>query len=329
MALGANRLLKLYRDMLLIREVEDAVMESAKRGLVPGFVHVGTGQEACQAGMMDCLTTKDYKLFDHRCHGAACLTGTDPNKVMAEIFGRVDGINQGLGGAGHISDWRNGNVGHNGIVGSTVVTALGTAYYAKRKNNSAVTLVFVGDGMMGEGTMHESMTMAATWKLPIIYGLVNNQYAIATHYQAVHPWKEMHTWAEGYGVPHCRVDGNDIEAVVEAMEQAVERARRGEGPSFIEFLTYRWQPHFSGDPAADRPKDEEAYWKGRDPLVLAKKILVEREHIAEEKLTEIETSVNEQVKEMVEFGEKSPFPKPEDAFKYVYADREIEVMPNE
>ena len=243
MALSNERLLKLYRDMVMIRRFEEVIETYAANGTVPGFVHLSIGQEACQAGVVDCLKKTDYKFPDHRGHGAICLCGTDPKLVMAEIFGKATGINHGRGGSMHVNDLDCGNMGFNGIQGSTMVTCLGTAFNAVYNHSDAVTAVFMGDGTLGEGTCHESMNMSATWKLPIIYCLVNNQYAISTKYTEAHPQKRLKTWGEGYEVPSFYVDGNDIEAVVAALNEPTEPGKpkailahtvKGKGVSYME-----------------------------------------------------------------------------------------------
>lgn len=323
MALSNERLLKLYRDMVMIRRFEEVIEVYAANGTVPGFVHLSIGQEACQAGVIDCLKKTDYKFPDHRGHGAICLCGTDPKLVMAEIFGKATGINHGRGGSMHVNDLDCGNMGFNGIQGSTVVTCLGTAFNAVYKHTDAVTAVFMGDGTLGEGTCHESMNMAATWKLPIIYCLVNNQYAISTKYTDAHPQKRLKTWGEGYEVPSFYVDGNDVEAVVEAVEAAVERARKGEGPTLLEFDTYRWQGHFAGDPAAYRPEEEVQAWKDRDPVKLCRNTMLER-GISEDELKKIEDEEEAHVQDMLKFSLESPYPGIETATTYTYADREVE-----
>ncbi len=324
MALSKERLLKLYRDMVMIRRFEEIIEIYAANGTVPGFVHLSIGQEACQAGVVDALRKTDYKFPDHRGHGAIALCGTDPKLVMAEIFGKATGINQGRGGSMHVNDVDCRNMGFNGIQGSTVVTALGTAFAATYENTDDVSVVFMGDGTLGEGTCHESMNMAATWKLPLIYSLINNQYAISTRYDESHPQKELKTWGEGYEVPSFRIDGNDIEAVVEATEAAAERARKGEGPTLLEFMTYRWQGHFAGDPAAYRPDEEVKYWKDRDPLKLTRDILKNREKVKEADLKKIEEEEEEHVQAMLKFSLESPIPTLDLATTHTYADREVQ-----
>lgn len=318
MQLSNERLLKLYRDMYLVRVFEDVAGEYAANGTIPGFVHLSTGQEACAAGICDCLRKDDYKFPDHRGHGEALLVGSDPKLVMAEIFGKRTGINGGRGGSMHISDWNVHNHGFNGIQGSTMVTALGTAFATKYRKKDDVTVIFFGDGTLGEGSCHESMNMAATWHLPIVYCLFNNGYAISTRCEDAHPQKELIEWAQGYEVPAVRIDGNDVEAVVEATEKAVEACRKGEGPYFIELVTYRWQGHFAGDPAAYRPDDEVAYWKDRDPVKKTRKDLIDR-GVSVEEVEALEAEVKAQIDDMLKFSLESPIPEPEDALTNVYA----------
>lgn len=325
MALEKERLISLYRDMVMIRRFEEIIEVYAANGTIPGFVHLSIGQEACQAGVVKALRKTDYKFPDHRGHGAIALCGTDPKLVMAEIFAKATGINGGRGGSMHINDIECRNMGFNGIQGSTMVTCLGTAFASVYNKTDDVTAVFLGDGTLGEGTCHESLNMAATWKLPIIYCLVNNHYAISTHYTDSHPQKELKTWGEGYEVPSYRIAGNDIEAVIEAVEIAANRARNGEGPTLLEFMTYRWQGHFAGDPAAYRPDEEVQEWKDKDPLKLTRNILIERENISDEFLKNIEEEVEVEVQEMLRFSLESPSPSIKDAVTHTYVDREVEI----
>jgi TPP-dependent pyruvate/acetoin dehydrogenase alpha subunit len=328
MALEKERLKNLYYDMVSIRRFEEEVEQYSKNGTIPGFIHLSIGQEAAQAGIVRALRASDYKFPDHRGHGAICLCGTEKKLVMAEIFGRAAGINGGRGGSMHINDLEYRNMGFNGIQGSTMVTCLGTAFASVYNKTDDVTAIFLGDGTLGEGTCHESMNMAATWKLPIIYCLLNNQYAISTHYKDAHPQKQLATWADGYEVPNEVVDGNDIEAVVEAAERAASRARKGEGPTLIEFLTYRWQGHFAGDPAAYRPEGELEEWKAKCPLARARKKLVEVHGYPEEELKALERQADEEIAEAVEFALNSPWPDPKNAVEHVYADYKVEDWKN-
>ncbi|SRR6056297_6455 len=324
MALSKKRLLGLYYDMVSIRRFEEEVEKYSRNGTIPGFIHLSIGQEAAQAGVIGALKKTDYKFPDHRGHGAIALSGTEKKLVMAEIFGKSTGINGGRGGSMHINDLECRNMGFNGIQGSTVVTALGTAFASVYNKTDDVTALFIGDGTLGEGTCHESLNLAATWKLPIIYCLINNQYAISTHYKESHPQEQLATWADGYEVPRQVVDGNDIEAVVEATEKAAKRGRQGKGPTFIECMTYRWQGHFAGDPAAYRPDDEVKYWKDRCPLKIARDRLMKNHGVSTTELSTLEEKADKEIAEAVAFSLESPKPDPKDALRHVWANRDAE-----
>jgi pyruvate dehydrogenase E1 component alpha subunit len=324
MSLDTKLLKNLYFDMYAIRRFEEEVEVYSKNGTIPGFIHLSIGQEASQAGPVRALRATDYKFPDHRGHGAICLCGTDRKLVMAEIFGKANGVNGGRGGSMHVNDLSVRNMGFNGIQGSTVVSALGTAFAAKYNKTDDVTIVFLGDGTLGEGTCHESMNMAATWKLPIIYCLINNQYAISTHYTESHPQKQLATWGDGYGVPNETVDGNDVEAVYEAVQRAAELARAGGGPTLLELMTYRWQGHFSGDPAAYRSDEEVASWKARCPILRCRKTLLEDHGVKAEDLAALEKAADQEIAECLRYSLDGPWPDLESATTHVYADLEVE-----
>jgi pyruvate dehydrogenase E1 component alpha subunit len=326
MALSKDALLKLYEDMVLIRRFEEEVEKYSKNGTIPGFIHLGIGQEAAQAGIVASLRETDYKFPDHRGHGVILLSShlEDRKRVMAEIFAKKTGLNSGRGGSMHVSDLKVRNMGFNGIEGSTVVTCLGTAFASVYNHTDDVTAVFMGDGTLGEGTCHESLNMSATWKLPVIYCLLNNQYAISTRYTDTHPQPQLAEWAKGYCVPSETVDGNDVETVVEAMGRAVARARSGAGPTLIEFMTYRWQGHFSGDPAAYRPAEEVALWKEKDPIQLAREKLLAAHGLSQAELDAIQARVDEVIAAYVQFSLESPYPDPAYATAHVYTDIEVE-----
>lgn len=325
MTLSKDRFLKVYEDMVLIRRFEEEVEKYSKNGTVPGFVHLSIGQEASQAGIIEALRETDYKFPDHRSHGAIVLSSRpeDRKRIMAEIFGKKTGINGGRGGSMHVNDLKVRNMGFNAIEGSTVVTCLGTAFASVYNSTDDVTAVFMGDGTLGEGACHESMNMSATWKLPILYCLVNNHYAISTHYTESHPQKQLATWANGYDVPNETIDGNDIEVVIETIEKAAAYARAGNGPTLIELMTYRWQGHFSGDPAAYRPDGELERWKEKDPILVAKAKLLER-GTSEAELNAIHAKADALIADYLKFSLESPNPAPEDGIKHVYMDIEVE-----
>jgi len=326
MTLSKERMLKVYQDMVLIRRFEEVIEKYSKNGTIPGFIHLSIGQEAAQAGVIDVLRETDYKFPDHRGHGAIVLSSQpdDRKKIMAEIFGKKTGINGGRGGSMHINDLKVRNMGFNGIQGSTVVTGLGTAFASVYNKTDDVTVVFMGDGTLGEGTCHESMNMAATWKLPLIYVLINNQYAISTPYYESHPQKYLSEWAKGYNVPSETIDGNDIAVVIQSTQKAVEHARSGHGPTLLEMMTYRWQGHFSGDPAAYRPDGELEKWKERCPIKLAKERLINDFNISETDISAIHQKAEDDVQNYLEFSLESPWPTTQDATSWVYTDIVVE-----
>ncbi len=326
MTLSKDQLLQRYEDMVLIRRFEEEVEKYSKKGTIPGFIHLGIGQEATQAGIAASLKETDYKFPDHRGHGIILLSShpEDRKRVMAEIFGKRTGLNGGRGGSMHVNDLKVRDMGNNAIQGSTVVTALGTAFASVYNHTDDVTAISMGDGTLGEGTCHESMNMAATWKLPILYCLINNHYAISTRYTETHPQSQLAEWAQGYCVPGEVVDGNDIEAVIEATGRAVQRAREGGGPTLLEYMTYRWQGHFSGDPAAYRPAGELESWKEKDPIKRAREKLMDAHGVAESEIQAVHDRVDAEVESYVQFSLESPDPDPAYATAHVYADIEVE-----
>lgn len=323
MELTVEELKELYYQMFLIRFFEEKVEEHSFKGDIPGFIHLSIGQEACQAGVMKALKTTDYKFPDHRSHGICLLAGSDRKRVMAEIFARRDGLCGGKGGSMHIADISVRNMGNNAIEGSITVTALGTAFASWYRGEEDVTAVFIGDGTCGRGELHESMNLAATWKLPLIYVLVNNEYAISTRVEVAHSYPEhLSDRAKGYCIPSKVVDGNRVEEVYEAMREAVLRGREGKGPSMVELLTYRWQGHFAGDPASYRPQDEVKIWKEeRCPIKRLGETLLEE--VEEEELLALKRRAQEEVLEMVDFSLKSPKPDQSEALEHVYVGREV------
>ncbi|MGI9952605.1 thiamine pyrophosphate-dependent dehydrogenase E1 component subunit alpha [Moorellaceae bacterium AZ2] len=318
-------LLSMYRDMVLVRRFEQTVEEYAKKGIVPGFIHLSVGQEACQVGIIRALRTSDYKFPDHRSHGIILLAGSNKEKVMAEIFAKKTGLCGGKGGSMHIADVSVRNYGNNAIQGSIMATCLGTAFASQYYGTDDITAVFFGDGTLGRGECHESFNLAALWKLPILYVLVNNQYAISTRYNEAHPQEPLARIAEGYGIPYCTIDGNDVEKVYETTCELVADIRAGKGPALLELITYRWQGHFAGDPASYRPKEEERYWKEEKcPIKQARNKLLGM-GVSEDQIRAEEEAVEKEIASMLEFALKSPDPEPQEALNFVYVGREVEI----
>ena len=248
------------------------------------------------------------------------LKGLDSKKMFAEICGKVTGYNRGKGGSQHISDITKGVIGSNGIVGAGQLLAIGPAIKAMIKKTDDVSVVFFGDGASNEGAFHESLNFASAQKLPVVYVLLNNLYAISTKQQEATNVENLADRAHGYGIPGVVVDGNDVFAVYEAAKDAVERARKGEGPTLIECKTYRWYGHFVGDPCLYRNEEEVEEWKKKDPLLMARNKIIETGIATEDELNEIDKAAAEEMIEAVKFAEESPFPENSVALEDVYTD---------
>ncbi len=323
MAVDKQKLLDYYHKMILVRRFEETMEEYAKKGYIPGFLHLGIGQEASQVGAMSAFEPGDYVLPDHRGHGVCLMVGTPTREVMAEIFGKKTGTNGGRGGSMHVADLKRGNIGNNAIQGSTMATACGLAVSAQVKKTKAVTFDFLGDGTVGRGEFHESLNLAGIWKLPIVYVLVNNGYAISSRATDMHPLENLSGMGCAYDIPGVTVDGNDVEAVAVAVKEATDRARRGEGATIVELKTYRWQGHFSGDPASYRPDEEVKAWKEKCPIKQLRTKLLGKKLADEAALKAIEVDVEREIQDALKFAIDSPAPGVEEALKYVYVGREV------
>lgn len=320
MSLTKAESLKLYEGIARVRNFEQQAYDNFGSGLVYGFVHVGVGEEAVASGVCANLEQKDYVSTYHRGHGHMLLKGLDSKKMFAEICGKATGYNRGKGGSQHISDITKGVIGSNGIVGAGQLLAVGPAIKAKIKGTDDVSVVFFGDGASNEGAFHESLNFTSAQKLPVVYVLLNNLYAISTKQQEATNVTDLADRAHGYGIPGVVVDGNDVFAVYEAAKEAVERARKGEGPTLIECKTYRWYGHFVGDPCLYRTDEEVEEWKKKDPLLKARNKLLEEGIATEEELDAIEKAAAEEMIEAVKFAEESPFPENSVALEDVYTD---------
>ena len=267
MELDRNGLLKLYKTMATIRHFEErGIPETGQRGM-SASVHSSAGQEAVPTGMCANLNDDDYIGSTHRGHGHCIAKGVDPKLMMAELFGRATGPNKGKGGSMHISDMSKGMLGTNGVVGASIPLAVGAGLTSKVLGLSRVAVAFFGDGASSQGVLHESMNRASVWKLPVIFLCENNGYAMSTPSEYAVSTTHVSDRASGYDMPGIHVDGMDVFAVYDASAQAVARARSGEGPSLIEAETYRYYGHTVFDvPTTYRSNEEEAQWRGRDPL---------------------------------------------------------------
>ncbi|WPU10362.1 MULTISPECIES: thiamine pyrophosphate-dependent dehydrogenase E1 component subunit alpha [Pseudarthrobacter] len=322
MDLSSQNLLEMQRRMLRIRRFDERASLMVKRGKIPGTVHTSIGQEAQVVGACMALGDGDYMSGNHRSHGHPIGKGSPLGPLMAELVGKATGVCQGKGGSLHLADFAVGSLGESGIVGSSIPIATGAALSSKVLGNGKVSLAFFGDGAANQGCLYEAMNISGVWDLPVVFLCENNQYALSTPAHTVTSGV-IADRAAGFGMPGVRVeDGQDVLAVFEAVTTAVERARRGEGPSLVEVVTYRFNEHSEGLRLGTdyRNAEEKAAWVERDPIVLFRRHL-EREGIATaEELDALEAEVLAEVDEAVRFTDESPYPDPSVAFKDLYTE---------
>ncbi len=315
-----KQLLNFYHRMLLVREFELRAINERRAGLIPGFIHSCVGQEATAVGACAVLRTDDVITSTHRGHGHLIAKGGDPRYMMAELAARSTGYCGGKGGSLHMNDFNLGILGANGIVAGGIPMATGAALAFQMREEERVALAFFGDGAVNEGAFHEAANLAGLWKLPTIFFCENNLYGEGTPQGKQSPVADLAVRAEGYAFPGVIVDGNDVLAVYEATQTAVERARAGEGPTFIEGKTYRYRGHYEGDPMVYRSKEEMEEWRQRDPISNFHQRLLAAETASEAEITEIKAEVQATLDEAVQFAADSPQPEPKSALDGVYHD---------
>jgi len=312
-------LLRMYSLMLKIRRVEERLLEIFAQGKIPGFIHVSIGQEAVPVGVCSILRPDDYISNTHRGHGQALAKGADLKKFMAELYGRRDGYCRGKAGSMHVACKELGIIGSNGVVGGGIPISLGTAFASQYLGNDRVTVCFFGDGATNEGTFHESLNLAAVWNLPIVFCCENNRWAEFTPQKIHTKLEDLSRRAEAYGMPGVTVDGDDALKVRESAEKAVDRARKGEGPTLLECKTHRWYGHFAGDSQKYRDPKEIEEVRKFDPLLRFQNLLLEMKHLTPEQVKKMEDQLRVEIEEAVAFAESSPVPGKEDILQDVYA----------
>jgi len=317
--LEKGRPIEMYRKMLEIRRFEEKVFELYGQNLVPGTIHLYTGQEAVAVGVCANLRKDDYITSTHRGHGHCIAKGAQTSKVMAEILGKKTGYCKGKGGSMHIADFSIGMLGATAVVGAGIPIAAGAGLSIRLRGTDQVVACFFGEGASNQGTFHEGVNMAAIWALPVVFVCENNLYAMGTHQSRVMMIENVADRAAAYGIPGVVVDGNDVLAVYEATREAVERAREGKGPTLIECKTYRHKGHSRFDPATYRPKEEVEEWLKKDPISRFRARLLETGILTEEEANRIEQEVFAAVEEAVKFALESPYPEPKEALEDVYA----------
>ncbi|HEY1508924.1 MAG TPA: thiamine pyrophosphate-dependent dehydrogenase E1 component subunit alpha [Solirubrobacteraceae bacterium] len=314
--------LELLRRMLRVRKFELQIQTLAATGELPGPAHLYTGQEGVAAGVCAALRDDDYVSSTHRGHGHVVAKGSDLAACMAELLARETGVCRGKGGSMHMADMSLGIIGANGIVAAGIPIAVGAALSAQMRGSDQVAVAFFGEGATNEGAFHESMNLASSWTLPVIFVCENNGYGQMTRMEKVTATTEMFQRAEAYKMPSRRVDGNDCFAVNVAAVDAIARARRGEGPSFIEAMTYRWREHAEGLEvlfAGLRDQSEIDEWISRDPVARHEAVLREN-GVAGTEIDELNSAIAAEIDAAVEFARNSPVPPREQAFTDLWAD---------
>ena len=320
MEFSRETLLDVYRQMRTIRTFENKLAEFVLEGKLAGFLHLYAGQEAVAVGVCMHLADRDIVTTTHRGHGHCIAKGVGLREMMAELFGRSTGVCKGKGGSMHIADLNHGMLGANGIVGSGIPLAVGAALTASVKKTGGVAVAFFGDGATNQGQFHEGLNLAAVWRLPVVFVIENNLYGEATPYEFVTPVRNLADRAASYAMPCAVADGMDFFDVHEKAGEAIDRARRGDGPTLVECKTYRYFGHYVGDPLTYRTKEEsDEVQRTRDPLDLLEKRLVEGGLVEARVLREIDAETAESVAAAVEWAEQSPFPSPDDLLVDVYA----------
>lgn len=319
--LSKEQLLKMYKQVQEIRQFDDKVKQLVSKGKVPGMTHFSVGEEASSVGAMAALNSDDIITSNHRGHGQAIAKGIDLNAMMAEILGKYTGICKGKGGSMHIADVESGNLGANGIVGGGHGLAVGAALTQQMKKTGKIVVCFFGDGATNEGSFHEAMNMASIWKLPVIFYCLNNGYGISANIHKMVNVEHLYERAAAYGMPFKYIeDGNDAVSVYNTFKEAVNYVREGNGPIFVESITYRWYGHSSSDPGKYRTREEVEEWKKKDPILKLANYIVGNKIATEEELKNIELEVKNMVDGAVKFAEESPLPPLETAFEDIYAD---------
>jgi len=315
-----EQLKEALRKMQLIRRFEEGAEESYMRGLIHGTMHLSIGQEASAMGICLPLTIEDQITSTHRGHGHCIAKGADVSRMFAEFFGKTTGYCRGRGGSMHIADVSTGNLGANGIVGGGIPIAVGAALTAKRLKTGKVVVSFFGDGANNEGAFHEALNMASIWKLPVIFVCENNGYGMSTSVERATAVANIADRAVAYAMPGVIVDGNNLSEVAEAMTAAVDRARRGDGPTLIESKTYRWRGHSKSDRNRYRTKEEIDEWMGRDPIVRFEREMLELGVITQDEIDAIHASVEDEIAAGIEFAKESPAPEIRNLERYVYTE---------
>lgn len=310
--------LKLYKEMVVIRRLEEKAAELYQQGKIGGFLHLYIGQEAVSTGIISVRKPEDRVITAYRDHGIAINCGLSANEVMAELLGKATGCSKGRGGSMHMADVQKNFWGGHAIVGAHLPLAAGLALGDQYQNQKAATICFFGDGATNIGYFHEAVNLSKVWNLPVLWVCENNQYGMGTAVERASAVSEIRQKAEGYGMPSSQVDGMDLMAVRKATEKILNNIRDGKGPYFLEVITYRFRGHSMGDPERYRKQDEVHCWQENDPIGIYQKYLETNNLVSVEELAEQNRLADEEVEKAVEFTEASPDPAPEELFRHIY-----------
>ncbi|MFO7926779.1 thiamine pyrophosphate-dependent dehydrogenase E1 component subunit alpha [Natronomonas sp.] len=316
----SDRRLEQLEQMILIREFESRVQTLFENNELPGFVHLYLGQEAIAVGACSTIEADDYITSTHRGHGHAIAKGLEPDRMMAELFGKETGYCGGKSGSMHIADVDQGMLGANGIIGAGQPLAAGAGLSIRRSGSDQVCLSFFGEGAMAEGQVHEAMNLAGVMDLPVVFICENNQYGEMTPAEEQHHVEGFEARGEVYDMPAETVDGMSVDEVYRATSDAVERARSGNGPSLLICETYRYRGHYEGDQMRYRTEEELEAWKERDPIETLEASLLESYALAPSRLEAFYDEASERIDDAVEFARQSEYPSPEAAFEDVYSE---------
>lgn len=304
--------------MLLMRKFEEKAGQLYGQQKIRGFCHLYIGQEAVVAGAMSVLKPDDSMITAYRDHAHALAKGVSADACMAELFGKATGCSKGKGGSMHFFSKEHKFMGGHGIVGGQIPLGAGIAFAEKYLGKDSVNVCYMGDGAVRQGALNETFNMAMLWKLPVIFVCENNGYAMGTSVKRTTNMPDIYKMGLGFDMPSAPVDGMDVVAVHNAMDEAVQRARAGEGPTFLEIRTYRYKGHSMSDPAKYRTKEELEEYKGKDPIITTKQAILENEYADEDWFKEVEADVKKVVDASVKFAEESPYPDPEAIYEDVY-----------
>jgi pyruvate dehydrogenase E1 component alpha subunit len=309
-----------FESMLLMRKFEEKAGQLYGMQKIRGFCHLYIGQEACASGAVSALKKGDKYITAYRDHAHPLALGTSPNKIMAELFAKETGVSKGKGGSMHIFDKEHGFFGGHGIVGAQVPLGAGIGFAEKYNKTGNLCICYMGDGAVRQGAFHEALNLAMLWRIPVIFVIENNGYAMGTSVARTSNVHELYKLGESYDMPSEPVDAMNVEAVHEAVDRAATRARAGEGPTLLEFRTYRYKGHSMSDPQKYRTKEEVEEYKQRDPIEQVRKTILDKKIVSEKDLEAIEQKVNGQVEESVKFAEESKYPDPSEAMHDIYAE---------